>query len=74
MNTIVFRRGGPNEAAIIVDGERVGELYRQDDILCPGGQFYVAHLDEDPRGPVRIDRRSRVRHVVESMVRGHPLW
>ena len=32
------------------------------------------HLDEDPRGPVRVHDRSRIREVAEQRIRSHPLW
>ena len=74
MSHITFRRIAPDEARILADGEHVGDLYRRDDILDRGAVFYVVHLDEDPRGPVRVHERARIREVAEHRVRSHPLW
>ena len=73
MTEIAFRRIGENEARIIAEGETVGDLHRQTDIL-DGGTVYVAHLGEDPRGFRRIRDRARIREVVTEMVDSHPLW
>lgn len=74
MSDITFRRVAPDEARILADGEHVGDLYRQDDILKPGAVFYVVHLSEDPRGPIRVHERALIREVAENRVRTHPLW
>ncbi len=71
---IGFRRVGENEARIYQHGDHVGDLYRHDDILNRGEVFYVVHLSEDPRGPVRVHDRSRIREVAEERIRSHPLW
>ena len=71
---IRFRRVGENEARIYQqDGDHVGDVYRQDDILNPGEVFYVVHLSEDPRGPVRVHERHRVREVARHLLDTHPL-
>ena len=41
---IGFRRVGENEARVYQDGDHVGDVFRQDDILNPGAVFYVVHL------------------------------
>ena len=74
MSHITFKRVAPDEARILTDGEYVGDLYRQDDILKPGTVFFVVHLSEDPRGPIRVHERERIREVTEHRVRTHPLW
>ena len=74
MSSITFRRVAPDEARIYQDSDHVGDLYRQDDILAPGAVYYVVHLDEDPRGPVRIHERARIRQITEQRMRTHPLW
>ena len=73
MSHITFKRVAPDEARILADGEHVGDLYRQDDILKPGAVFYIVHLDEDPRGPLRVHERARIRELAEERVRSHPL-
>ena len=74
MSGIAFRRIAPDEARIVLDGDHVGDVYRQEDVLSPGSYFYVVHLDEDPRGPRRVHDRSRIREVTERLVLSHPLW
>ena len=70
---ITFRRVAPDEARILADGEHVGDVYRQPDILYPGRNYFVIHLDEDFRGPVRVHDRSRIREVAAERIRTHPL-
>ena len=53
MSEITFKRVTPHESRIYQDGDHVGDVYRQDDILDAGNHYYVVHLDEDSRGPVR---------------------
>ena len=74
MSGIAFRRIAPDEARIVLDGDHVGDIYRQEDVLSPGSHFYVVHLDEDPRGPRRVHDRSRIREETERLVLSHPLW
>ena len=74
MSGIAFRRIAPDEARIYHDGDHVGDVYRQEDVLSPGSHFYVVHLDEDPRGPRRVHDRNRIREVTERLVLSHPLW
>ncbi len=70
---IRFRRVGENEARVYQDGDHVGYLYRHDDILNRGEVFYVVHLSEDPRGPVRVHERHRVREVARHLLDTHPM-
>ncbi len=75
MDTITFRRITPQESRIHdADGDHVGNVYRQDDILAPGHAFYVIHLHEDPRGPQRVHDRSRIREIAQHLLASHPLW
>ena len=56
-STITFIRVGDDEARIYdAEGDYVGDLFRHPDILHPGSSYFVIHLDEDPRGPVRVHR------------------
>ncbi len=70
---IGFRRVGENEARVYQDGDYVGDVSRHDDILVDGAVFYVVHLSEDPRGPVRVHERHRVREVARHLLDTHPL-
>ena len=74
MSAIAFHRIAPDEARIILDGDHVGDVYRQEDVLSPGSHVYVVHLDEDPRGPRRVHDRNRIREMAERLVLSHPLW
>ena len=74
MSRIAFRRIAPDESRIYEDGDHVGDVYAQDDILHPGRRVFVIHLDEDPRGPVRVRDRDRIRDVAQQQVDSHPLW
>ena len=74
MSGIVFRRIAPDESRIVLDGGHVGDVYALDDPLREGARYFVVHLDEDPRGPVRVHDRIRIRSVTESLVLSHPLW
>ena len=74
MSRITFKRITTEESRIYQDGDHIGDVYRLDDILNPGRHVYVAHLDEDIRGPVRIRDRRSIRDVVRQRVDSHPLW
>ena len=75
MSPVTFKRVTPHKSRIYdADGEHVGNVYRQDDILVPGQLFYVVHLFEDPRGPRRVHERHRIREVAEDLLASHPLW
>ena len=64
-STVTFTRVADNEARIHdADDDHVGDLFRHPDILRSGqSTYYVIHLSEDPRGPVRVHERSRIREV-----------
>ena len=75
MDTITFKRITPRESRICdADGDHVGNVYRQDDILAPGQVFWVIHLHDDPRGPQRVHDRGRIRDVTRRRLASHPLW
>ena len=74
MSQITFKRITPDESRIYdADGDHVGDVYAQDDILNPGARVYVVHLSEDPRGFVRVHDRACIREVAEERLRSHPL-
>ncbi len=75
MDRVTFRRIDPHEARIYDhDGEYVGDIYRQRDILNPAASYFVIHLSEDSRGPLRVHERGRIREVAERLLETHPLW
>jgi len=71
---LTFRRITPEESRIYRDGMIVGEVYRQEDILNVGAHYYVIHLSEDYRGPVKVHDRARIRDTAQRLVDTHPLW
>ena len=75
MSRISFKRITPHESRIYdADGDFLGEVYRQPDILNPGEHYYVIALNEDPRGFSRVHERSRIRDVALQWIAGHPYW
>ena len=71
---LTFRRITPEESRIYRDGDCVGEVYRQEDVLNAGAHYYVIHLSEDHRGPVKVHDRARIRTEAQRLVDTHPLW
>ena len=75
MGSVTFKRITPRESRIHdADGDHVGDVYRQDDILAPGRVYYVVHLFEDPRGPKRVHDRGRIRETARRLLASHPLF
>ena len=74
MTEIDFKRIAPDESRVYFDGDLVGEVYGLDDPCRPGARYYVIHLIEDPRGPLRVHDRARIREVARARVASHPLW
>ena len=74
MDSITFRRVSPGESRIHCGADHVGDVVALDDPLKRSGRYYVVHLSEDPRGPVRVHDRSRIREVARRLVESHPLW
>ena len=73
MSHVTFKRIAADESRIYdADGDHVGDVFAQDDILDPGARVYVVHLCEDPRGFVRVHDRARIRQVVEERLLSHP--
>ena len=70
-----FGQVSADEARIYdADGDHVGDLFRHPDILNSGRYVFILHLDEDPRGPVTVHERGRVRQVAQRLLDTHPLW
>ena len=74
MSRITFTRITPEESRIYHDGDSVGDVSGQDDILNPGSRDSVIHLDEDSRGPHRVHDRSRIRGEAQRLVDTHPFY
>ena len=74
MRQINFRQVSADEARIHdADGDYVGDVFRQPDILEAGRHLFVIHLADDPRGWVRVHDRSRIREVAQHRLDTHPL-
>ena len=74
MTHITFRRVTTEQSSIHdEDGDFVGEVFRQPDILNPGKHCYLIWLTEDPRGFARVHERSRIREVARQRLSTHPL-
>ena len=71
---LTFRSVTPEESRIYQDGAIVGEVYCQEDILNAGAHFYLIHLAEDHRGPVKVHDRARIRAEAQRLLDTHPLW
>ena len=73
MSSVTFKRVAPDESRIYdADGDYVGDVYAQDDVLIPGSRVYLVHLSEDPRGFVRVHDRACIREVAEERLLSHP--
>ena len=74
MSRVTFKRIASDQANIYdEDGDFVGEVFRQPDILNAGEHYFIIVLDEDPRGFARVHDRSRIRQVAEERLATHPL-
>ena len=74
MPCITFKRITPELSRIYDDDGCVDEVYRQPDILNPGKHYYVLWLDEDPRGPLQVFDRSRIREQARLRLLTHPYY
>ena len=74
MTHIAFKRITPELSRIHDDDGCVGEVYRQPDVLHRGRHYYVVHLTEDPRGPLRVFDRSRIREEARLRLLTHPYY
>ena len=75
MDSVTFKRVTPSDSRIYdANGDHVGDVYRQDDILSPGRVYYVLHFHEDPRGPRRVHDRGRIRETARRLLASHPLF
>ncbi|MDE0281906.1 MAG: hypothetical protein OXN16_12645 [Gammaproteobacteria bacterium] len=72
MSRITFRKIDQKEALIYHDGELVGELFRDENLLT-GRPVYLILLSEDWRSWLRVEDRSKVRDCIRQRLRTHPL-
>ncbi len=74
MSRVTFKRIAADQANIHdEDGDCVGEVFRYPDILKPGQSIFAIHYFEDPRGPVHVSDRSRIRDQAQRRYDTHPL-
>ena len=74
MTHITFRRVTTEQSSIHdEDGDFVGEVFRHPDILNPGNSIFTVHYFDDPRGPLLVRDRSRVRDEAAWRYEIHPL-
>ena len=75
MSSITFKRSAQDEWRIYdYDGDCVGDVFLQPDILNPGAHYFLIWLFEDSRGFVRVHDRSRVREIAQHRLDTHPLY
>ena len=74
MSQLTFKRITPELSRIYDDDGCVGEVYSQPDILRPGRRCFHIHLSEDPRGPLRVFDRSRIREEARLRLLTHPYY
>ena len=67
--TIRFKRTLPDHAHMYHGEELVGELTRQADCLNPGAFYFVIHLFDDHRGPIRVHDPKRFRELAKQRIR-----
>ena len=74
MSRVTFKQIAADQANIHdEDGDCVGEVFRYPDILKPGQSIFAIHYFEDPRGPVHVSDRSRIRDQAQRRYDTHPL-
>ena len=74
MSRVTFKQVAADQANIHdEDGDCVGEVFRYPDILKPGQSIFAIHYFEDPRGPVHVSDRSRIRDQAQRRYDTHPL-
>ena len=71
---LTFESAAPDEVRIYRDGEYIGDIYKDEDILAPGRFHYLIWLAEDWRGWKRVTERSQLREAVRRWVDSHPLY
>ncbi len=70
MSGLTFRRIAPDESRVYLDGDHVGDVYRQQDVLSPGSHFYMVHLDEDPAAVIARLDKARAKYADIVLVHG----
>ena len=71
---LTFALGAPDEVRIYRDGQYIGDIYKDEDILNPGRHHYLIWLAEDWRGWKRVTERRELRETAERWVDSHSLY
>lgn len=71
---ITFKRVAPHKSRIYEDGDCIGEVYRQRDVLNPGQLHYIAYIMEDPRRSFRLHGPTSIREIVSQRILTHPYF
>ncbi len=69
---LTFRLAAPDEVRVYRDGEHIGDIFKDEDILEPGRHHYLIWLAEDWRGWKRVTDRGKLRETLEHWVETHP--
>ena len=73
MSQVVILSLSDDESRIYKDGEYVGDVYHETDIL-DGEPVHLVHLNEDPRGWERVRNRTDVLAAAAQRIESHPYW
>ena len=68
---LTFKLVAPDEVRVYRDGDYIGDIFKDEDILNPGRFHYLIWLYEDRRGWKRVTDRGRLRETVERWVETH---
>ena len=70
--TLTFKLAAPDEVRVYRDGDYIGDIFKDEDILEPGRFHYLIWLADDFRGWKRVTDRGHLRAAVERWVETHP--
>lgn len=70
LHSIEFRNAGPDQCAIRLAGERLGDVFRLRDIFEDPDKFlYQIHFYDDYRGPRTVHHKRDIRRTAADMIR-----
>lgn len=69
LHDIEFRNAGPDQCAIRLAGERLGDVFRLCDIFeDPDKCLYQIHFYDDYRGPRTVHHKRDIRRTAADMI------
>ena len=71
---LTFALTAPDEVRVYRSGEYIGDIFKDEDVLCPGRFHYLIWLAEDWRGWKRVTDRSQLQAETERWVDSHPFY